>query len=135
MRGLFACVLTGVILSGCAGTMLPGRMYASPSGQLLQFAIETSYGQGKMTASNAQTGEEFTGEYSAIRRGGGMTLGNAGHSNVTLFHVPTSANGQGVLIGNKGTMISLYLEIKPGLRPTGHGTGADQNNVRYEVFF
>jgi len=134
MRSLIG-VFAAIVLSGCVGTMLPGRMYASPSGQILQFEIETSYGQGKMTAFNDQTGEKFTGEYSAIRRGGGMMLGNAGNSNVTLLQPPLSANGQGVLVGDKGTMIRLYLEIKPGLRPTGHGTGTDEEGRRYEVFF
>lgn len=132
---LLAYVIAAVVLSGCVGTMLQGRMYASPGGQLLQFSIETSYGQGKMAAYNPKTDERFTGEYSAMHRGQGMMFGNVGRSNVTLFQPPTGANGRGVLVGDKGTMISLYLEIKPGLRPTGHGTGTDEEGKRYEVFF
>lgn len=128
-------VVTAALLAACAGTMLPGRMYASPDGQVLQFSIETSYGNGRMTAYNDQTGERFTGEYSAFYRGQGAMFGNVGGSNVTLFQPPTGANGQGVLVGDKGTMIKLYLEIKPGLRPTGHGTGMDQGGRSYEVFF
>ena len=128
-------ILVVVVLSGCVGMMLPGRMYVTPNGQKLEFAIEESYGQGKMTAYNPQTEERFTGEYSAMHTEQGMMLGNVGRSNVTLFQPPTGANGQGVLIGDKGTMIRLYLEIKPGLRPTGHGSGVDEEGKRYEVFF
>jgi hypothetical protein len=132
---LIIAVSIAIMLSGCVGTMLPGRMYASPNGQMLQFAIQTSYGSGTMTAFNDQTGEKFNGEYSAFYKGQGAIFGNIGGSNVTLFQSPTGANGRGILVGDNGTMITLYLEIKPGLRPTGHGTGMDQNNVRYEVFF
>ncbi|SEL25799.1 hypothetical protein SAMN05216387_107103 [Nitrosovibrio tenuis] len=135
MWRLLVCLIGAVVLAGCVGTMLPGRMYASPNGQILKFEIETSYGQGKMTAFNDQTGEKFTGEYSAMHRGQGMTFGNVGRSNVTLFQPPTGANGQGVLVGDQGTMIRVYLEIRPGLRPTGHGSGVDQNGGRYELFF
>ena len=135
MWRLLVCVIAVAVLSGCVGTMLPGRMYASPSGQLLQFNIQTSRGNGKMDAYNEQTGERFTGEYSAFYKGQGAVFGNVGGSNVTLFQPPTGANGRGVLIGDKGTMITLFLEIKPGFRPTGHGTGADQNGRQYEVFF
>lgn len=135
MKIIVATILGAALIAGCVGTMLPGRMYASPNGQTLQFEIETSYGQGKMTAFNPYTGERFAGEYSAMHRGQRMLVGNVGKSNVTLFQPPTGADGQGVLVGDKGTMIRLYLEIKPGLRPTGHGTGTDDNGGRYEVFF
>lgn len=130
-------ILTAVVLSGCIamGTMLPGRIYAEPNGQVLQFSIEKSRGQGKMTAYNPQTDERFTGEYSAMYVGGSSTVGMVGGKNVVLHQGPTGANGKGVLVGDKGTMIRLFLEIESGNRPTGHGTGTDQEGKRYEIFF
>jgi hypothetical protein len=65
MERLLVWLIAGFILSGCAntlGVMLPGRMYASSDGQMLQFSIETSTGNGKMTAFNQKT-ERFAGEY------------------------------------------------------------------------
>lgn len=135
MRRLLVCLVAGFVLSGCVGAMLPGRMYASPNGQVLQFNIQTSRGSGSMNAFNDQSGERFVGEYHAMPLDQGLMIGSVAGRNVALAQVPTRANGKGVLVGDKGTMITLYLDIKPGLRPSGHGSGTDQNNVRYEVFF
>lgn len=123
------------LFSGCAGTMLPGRMYALPTGRTLQFSIQTSYGNGTMEAFDPQTGERFKGEYSGFYKGQDTVYGTIGGSSVTLVKPPTGANAQGILVGDKGTTIRLCFEIKPGLRPTGYGVGVDQHGNQYEVYF
>ena len=127
--------LVVLLNTGCAGTMLPGRMYTTPAGRVLQFSIQTSYGNGKMEAYDPGTGERFTGEYSGFYRGQDAVYGTVGGEGVALVKPPTGANAFGILVGDKATTIRLYFEIKPGLRPTGYGIGADQNGNRYEVFF
>ncbi len=124
-----------LFLSGCAGVMLPGRMYAHPSGRTLQFQIQTSYGNGRMTAADPVTGEKFSGEYSGFYKGQEAVMGSVGGLGVSLVKPPTGANAFGILVGDKGTTIRLYFEIKPGPRPTGHGMGRDQAGKEYEVFF
>jgi len=115
--------------------MLPGKVYALSAGRTLQFAIEKSYGHGRMEALDPVTGEKFSGEYSGFYTGQDAVYGHVGETNVALVKPPTGANASGILLGDKGTTIRLYFEIKPGLRPTGHGTGADQNGNGYEAFF
>ncbi len=121
--------------AGCAGRMLPGRMYAIPTGNTLQFQIQTSYGNGRMEAYDAKTGERFTGEYSGFYKGQSSAYGSVGGAGVALIQPPTGVNAFGILVGDKGRTIRLYFEIEPGIRPTGYGIGSDQNGNRYEVFF
>lgn len=47
-------LVSASLLYGCVGTMLPGRMYALPTGRTLQFSIQTSYGNGTMEAYDPQ---------------------------------------------------------------------------------
>lgn len=131
----FLLFVTAALVAGCVGTMLPGRMYATPAGRILLFSIQTSYGNGRMEAFDQQTGEKYSGEYSGFYKGQDAVYGSVGGVGVALVKPPTGANAFGILIGNKGTTIRLYFEIKPGLRPTGYGIGADQDGNRYEVFF
>ncbi|MFX0203737.1 MAG: DUF4094 domain-containing protein [Candidatus Hodarchaeota archaeon] len=128
-------LLVGSFFSGCAGTMLPGRMYALPAGRTLQFSIQTSYGNGIMEAFDPQTSEKYKGEYSGFYKGQDAVYGNIGGANVSLVKPPTGANAQGILVGDKGTTIHVYFEIKPGLRPTGYGRGVDQEGNQYEIYF
>lgn len=128
-------LLLSLTLVGCAGKMLPGRIYAAETGRTIQFQIQTSYGNGKMSAADPQTGEVFEGEYSGTTTGQAAVFGNIGNESVTLIQPPTGANARGILVGDKGTTIRIYFEIKPGLRPTGHGVGQDQDGNEYEVFF
>lgn len=88
-----------------------------------------------MDAFDQQTEEKFTGEYSGFYKGQSVNFGMIGGHGALLIQPPTGANAYGILVGDKGTTINLYFEIKPGLRPTGYGTGADQNGNRYEVYF
>jgi hypothetical protein len=125
-----------ILLCGC-GRMLPGAMYDLRNGQKLDFAIETSRGAGSMTAYNPSTGETFDGVYSGVFHGGGVAVARAGNGgcNITAFAPPSGADASGILKGDKGTVISVYLDINPGFRPTGHGIGRDNNGVQYQVHF
>lgn len=127
-------VLATAALSACQ-SMLPGKVYAVPAGRILQFEIEKSYGHGRMTALDTSTGEKFSGEYSGSYTGQDSVYGHVGDANVMLIKPPTGANAFGILVGDKGTTIRLYFAIKPGLTPTGHGTGTDQNGQGYEAYF
>jgi len=144
-------VLITALLAGCAGTMLPGKLYALSDATQLKFAIETSRGHGKMTAQNPKTGETFAGEYTAILHGGGTTVTQASTFNptqrvsptnmpgqgftATSYSPPTEATARGILIGDQGTSIQLYLNIQPGIRLRGTGKGIDNKGERYQVQF
>lgn len=142
-------------LTAC-GTKLLGKLYSLDDGTAMDFQIERSNGTGGMFAQNLKTGENFTGQYTGTYKGGGVarttedgsyngstnrangTLyqhsGNF-RSNKTTFIAPTDATARGVLIGDKGTVIELYMEIRPGIVPKGHGEGVDNNDKRYQVQF
>ncbi|MDP2137447.1 MAG: hypothetical protein Q8J74_06290 [Candidatus Didemnitutus sp.] len=51
----------------------------------------------------------------------------------------TNAVGRGILRGDKGTIISLTLEIKPSynpaIDPSDFGEGADNNGLIYQIQF
>jgi hypothetical protein len=136
-----ACMILTVALFACTqqvSRMLPGKIYSLQDGTALDFQIETSNGSGSMTACNPITGETFTGRYAASYVGGGSTVGilNGGiDGTVVMASPPTSANAQGILRGSSGTVIGLYLTIKPGDKPTGHGEGQDNAGNRYQVYF
>jgi len=121
--------------------MLPGKMFTLNDGVEMDFEIQTSYGTGSLTAYNPTTGERFTGQYTSILNGGGYTEGtiyNSGNQNtstVTIFSPPTGANARGILKGDKGTVIDIFLIIQPGLRPIGYGEGVDNKDARYQVQF
>lgn len=149
---LFVAVL---ILSGC-GIKLPGKLYLLQNGTVMDFQIETSQGTGDMYAFNHITGENFTGQYTGTYKGGGVsrttTDGNFNGSTSSIqngfsnfsgnisstsstFTPPSDATARGVLIGDKGTVIELYMEIRPGIRPKGHGEGIDNKGNKYQVQF
>lgn len=155
MNARFLIPLVSVLLlSACAATqtvptgpvMIPGRLYSLKDGTALEFAVERSSGQGIMTAFNAVTGERFTGTYSAIITEGGGTeqsvasnfWGQVGPT-VTKTTAATRAAGRGVLRGDKGTVISITVEIKPSydprINPSGFGDGVDNHGVKYQVQF
>ena len=143
-----------ILLTACASpqrtptgpVMIPGRIYSLQDGTALEFAVERSSGQGTMTAFNSVTGERFTGTYSAIITEGGGTeqsvasnfWGQVGPT-VTKSTAATRAAGRGVLRGDKGTVISITMEIKPSydsrVNPSGFGDGLDNHGVKYQVQF
>jgi hypothetical protein len=133
--------LAAIFLAGCVGRALPGKIYSLDDAVVMPFEIETSYGTGDMRATNPKTGEKFTGQYTGTTSGGGYTYGTVTNqqtgqsANVSAYSPPTSANARGVLIGDKGTVIEVFLDIKPGVRPKGHGEGRDNQGRRYQVQF
>ena len=126
--------------------MIPGRIYSLNDGTALEFAIERTNGQGIMTAFNPVTGEHFTGTYSAFVIEGGATeqstaqnfWGQVGPT-VTKTTAATRAAGRGVLRGDKGTVISITMDIKPSyhpqINPSGYGDAVDNNGLKYQVQF
>ncbi len=137
---LFLLLIATALLAGC-GVALPGKIYALDDATVLSFEIETSYGTGDMRAHNPKTGETFTGQYTGTTKGGGYSYGSAVNWQTgqtvsgSVYTAPSSANARGVLIGDKGTVIEMFLDIKPGLRPKGHGEGRDNHGRRYQVQF
>lgn len=139
MRSLIFAMLA-LALAGCAGTMLPGKLYALKDATVLEFQIQTSYGSGSMTATNPKTGEKFTGQYTGIYHGQKSAFTNVSDNRgnsatVTSFSPPTNATAKGVLMGDMGTVIELFMEIQPGIKPRGNGEGVDNHGQRYQVQF
>jgi len=130
-------ILFSLVMSGCS-MMLPGTMDGLDSSEHFTFEIEKSFGTGKMIAKNLDTGEEFTGSYTG--RYSDLTSAQkqflaSGLTTYTSFIRPNHATAQGILLGNKGTKILIYLSITPGIRPTGTGTGVDADGNTYWVQF
>jgi hypothetical protein len=150
MKAFFLAGLCGAaaLLAGC-GTMLDGKLYAlGEQATLLPFQIELSRGAGKMNAENPATGEKFAGTYAGVyHRDGGTVVvnpavtpanavGRGFEQGVAAAAArPTRASAKGVLIGDKGTVIEIALDITPGLRPHGVGEGFDNKGRRYQVQF
>jgi hypothetical protein len=137
MPKILLMMLFSLIMSGCS-MMLPGTMNGLDSSEHFSFEIEKSFGTGKMTAKNLKTGEEFTGSYTG--RYSDLTSAQkqfiaSGLTTYTSFIRPNHATAEGILIGNQGTNILIYLSITPGLRPTGTGTGVDGDGNTYWVQF
>jgi hypothetical protein len=151
MKAFLCLAFLALLLAGCAGGMLTGKLYSVEEATTLQFEIERSHGKGKLTAYNPKTGEKFEGTYTAVLHGQETTFtqvstfdptkavnrGNMPGQGYTATSVeaPDYATGRGVLIGDKGTTIELRMEIQPGLKPRGHGEGRDNSGRRYQVQF
>lgn len=153
IRALLPALLA-LVLTGC-GTPLTGKLYSLKDATTLAFEIETSMGTGDMRATNPKTGEKFAGQYTGIRKSTTVLMptqtasnqppspgeafvrgmnGQLGTGNAAVI-APSYATARGVLVGDKGTMIELFMEIQPGLRPKGHGEGTDNKGGRYQVQF
>lgn len=154
MKKLLASIaLLTFLFSGCAVApptptgpiMIPGHMFSLKDGTELTFAIERSSGVGIMTARNLTTGEEFTGNYTAMVVDGGVSTGtykNAWGTNTGTVTTNTQATrgvGKGILRGNMGTVISISMDINPSynprINPSGFGEGTDNNGIKYQVQF
>ncbi|WP_404422974.1 hypothetical protein [Nibricoccus sp. IMCC34717] len=132
---LAGVALMCLALVGCVGIPLKGRMYDVQTGEQMEFVIHTSFGNGKMTASDPRTGETFEGEYSGIIDRSGVVTGTVNNKPVLLHTGNGHANARGILRGSKGTVIQVVLDIKPGARPRGNGEGVDQRGNRYQIHF
>jgi hypothetical protein len=139
-----------ILALGCATvkpaqkTMLPGKIYSLKDGTALSFTIEMAVNSGDMTAYNPLTNENFTGRYTGIFTGGGVSQSTATNNwgntsgKVTTVSGPTGAKVKGILRGDKGTVIDLNMDVQPGTvrnPPTGIGEGIDNNGLHYQVQF
>ena len=132
--------MIALTVSSCAGGMLPGQMYSLDDGSELNFKIEKSRGTGSMTAYNTVTGERFNGQYTGKYTGGERSFGTVSGqgdniSTIQSFTPPSGATARGILRGDQGTVIEVYLDITPGFRPTGFGEGLDNKGRRYQLQF
>jgi hypothetical protein len=152
-KPIFYTILLTLMFSGCAVApptqtgpiMIPGRMFNLNDGTEFALAIEYRFDNGIMTARNLKTGEEFNGNYTAIFEDGEVSKGtysNAWGGNVgsvTTTARATRGTGKGILRGDKGTVISVTMEIKPtynrNIYPTGFGEGTDNNGTHYQLQF
>lgn len=140
-----------LLLTGCVGGMIPGKLYSVTEATTLDFQIQKSTGTGTMTATNPKTGEKFTGQYTGTYQGGATTrtqvstfdptkkttkanMPGQGYT-ATSHTAPNAATARGVLMGDMGTVIELYIDIEPGFNPHGHGDGRDNKGNRYQVQF
>ncbi|HSW61738.1 MAG TPA: hypothetical protein VLH56_00225 [Dissulfurispiraceae bacterium] len=146
-------ILLSLMLSGCAVApptqtgpiMIPGSMFSLKDGTEFVFAIEYRFNNGIMTARNLTTGEDFYGNYTAIFADGEVSKGTyrnawGGHAgSVTTTTTATRGTGKGILRGDKGTVISITMDIKPtynrSIYPSGFGDGTDNNGTRYQLQF
>ena len=72
-----------------------------------------------MTAYNPKTQENFKGQYTGVR-------------GANKYDV---AQTKAILIGDKGTVLDVNMEIEPGLKPRGIGNAIDNNGVKYQIQF
>jgi hypothetical protein len=142
---VIAFALWAMLLNGCAadpyavGNMLPGRITCLSDGKVYPALVEISYGSGKMTATDPNTGEYFEGTYTAI-----LDQRVTQHSRETFWgtenagqSVETSgvAQASAVLVGNKGTVLNIKMQVKPGSPPIGYGEAEDNKGKKYNVQF
>ncbi len=142
-----AVAVLAFVLVGCAtepdpygmGSMLPGRIISLSDGTVFAAQAEISTGSGRMTATNPVTGEVFEGRYTALQE------------NKVVQHVDNSFWGNGdtdqaveisdvahasaVLVGNKGTVLNIKMEVKAGHPPSAYGDAEDNKGTKYNVQF
>jgi hypothetical protein len=130
-----------LVLAGCAGGMIPGKIY-SDSGKVLDFEIEKSSGTGRVTARDNITGEQFAGEYVGIREtisASSSGVATAGTRMATGFGSSSvssnMANATAFLTGDKGSSLNCQMTIQAGFSPHGIGDCSDKNGAKYHVQF
>jgi type IV pilus biogenesis protein CpaD/CtpE len=139
--------ILAILLAGCAtepdpyamGNMLPGKIISLSDGTIFPAQAEISSGSGRMTATNPVTGEVFEGRYTAIQENKVIQhVDNSFWGNGdTSQAVETSdiAHGSAVLVGTKGTVLNIKLEVKAGHPPIAYGDGEDNTGKKYNVQF
>jgi hypothetical protein len=129
---------------GLFGGWITGEMINTATGDTWLYEIEKSRGKGGMWAANPKTGEVLKGQYTGRFTGGSESVGTisgTGSSgwrrtvNVETWSPPTGATAQGYLKGDLGTVVEMYLDITPGMRPTGSGQAIDNRGNKYQVQF
>lgn len=123
---------------------LPGQITSLSDGVTLPFRIEKKFAwggsaTGGVAATHPDTGERFTGTYSAILPSshgtGRLYSPSTGWATAQTTQRSQTANAIATLKGDKGTVIQLELQIQSGFRPHGIGSGSDNQNRRYQVQF
>lgn len=145
MKAAIGCALL-FFLVGCGvhttptGDMLYGKMYDVSDGAVLTFEIQPAIQSGAMRAYNPATGERFEGPFTSTYRRGGVSQGTFARY---YAEVPDNFGGtsfpssdlMGILVGDRGTIIEVYLESNTGMLPSGHGIGRDNAGRRYQIHF
>ncbi|MGA7674628.1 MAG: hypothetical protein WCA78_06225 [Rhizomicrobium sp.] len=142
-----AIAVLAFLLVGCAtepdpyamGNMLPGKITSLSDGKIFPAQAEISTGSGRMTAINPDTGEVFEGRYTAIQEN--KVIQQVDNSfwgdGDTSQAVETSdtAHASAVLVGNKGTVLNIKMEVKAGHPPIAYGDAEDNAGKKYNVQF
>jgi hypothetical protein len=139
---LFAVTL---LLCGCAqspyqlGAFIPGRIVSLADGKIMPMQIQLSYGAGKMTAFDPVTSETFDGTYTAIQEAKSSQVSRPGlfgdtdvGSEVTVTNM---SQASAVLVGSKGTVLNIKMQIQAGSPPIGFGEATDNAGKKYNVQF
>lgn len=139
-------VLFAILLSGCAtgpvnyaGKMIPGRIVSLSDGRVYPMQIEVTQGSGKMTATNPTTGEYFEGTYTAVRETRQIQYSKPGflgaEETQTAVEISNTAPLSAVLVGNKGTVLNIKMQVQAGNPPIGYGDAEDNKGGKYNVQF
>jgi len=142
-----AIIALAFLLAGCAtepdpyglGSMLPGKIVCLSDGTVFPAQVEITTGSGRMMATNPVTGEVFEGRYTALQE-------NKIHQNVDnsfwgngdtsqSVEISDIAHASAVLVGNKGTVLNIKMEVKAGHPPIAFGEAEDNKGVKYNVQF
>lgn len=135
--------VAGVGLGGCASTgiMHTGTL-AAQNGKVLPFEIEHASRSGAVRATDPETGEHFSGQYTGILEtvsGRSNTFAMAG--NATAYGSRRSsassniADANAFLSGDKGTTLTCTMKIEAGLSPHGIGQCQDNKGMSYQLQF
>ena len=54
-------------------------------------------------------------------------------TSATTLTAPTYATARGMIIGDTGTSIEVFMETQSGLNPLGYGGGLDNKGARYPI--
>ena len=134
------------------GDMLPGEMISLKDGTRMLCEVQftsSAQGRGTMTAYNPESKESFQGQYRVILSGSGSSTGVVKDSwGWTTATVKTTSDpkaaARGFLRGDKGTVIDISMDLTPVksnaqdgvfLFFTGQGTGTDNRDARYQIYF
>lgn len=117
--------------------MIPGTIY-SQDGKLMPFQIEKAARSGRVTASDPQTQESFTGSYVGVfdRASGVITTFNGQTPQFSVAQTRSkTATANAFLKGDKGTMLTCVMQIEAGLQPHGIGECNDNRGKKYKLQF
>lgn len=151
MKPVLLLASFALVLAGCAtqrgepsAGWIPGTLTCVDDGTVMPFRIQKKWAfggsaTGGVWATNAVTREQFSGQYTAIipRAFGYARAVNSYGQSATAYGTARSgtANAAASLKGDKGTVISLEMDIATGWSPHGIGGGNDNKKRTYRVQF